>query len=498
MRAIGRLGWVSMVLGCVWAIGSPPASAQSTSAASRTASPAALPSAEGRSGAGAMADFQSLINLIQTTVDSNWEVDGGEDTITQYPNGVWIDTHGKLHRLKTSSAAAPSGREAPKAVKLELPWLTHLQAEEPLRWVSLTELMAALEAAAAEDQSASAELKLLGGLSRLDYVAWDEALQQWCLGGPAGDFELHPTRGMISHSTGLPPMLLEDLLAVAPRVLQSRGPLGCSIDPVPERLKATSDLVNSPLAVKSLRQRPEQWANKLAETLGEQQAVVFGLPEDSPTAAALLVADEHMKRIGLGLDPGPGALLSYWEQAEKRGAIPASSLIRWWFALRDDIVIETDASGHVHRLASPTVRVLSQRQWMDAAGKRQDADRSDPAADAFAADFTEQFDALQTMHPAYARLRHVFDLCVAMQLIADETRAGRPSAPESLRLGKFQPALAAPLKWIPSVAAHRKTSVGRVAAIVSGGVSIDTRSTKPQRQSSDRQMAIERRFEFQR
>ncbi len=33
-------------------------------------------------GGGAIADFRSLINLIETTIDGNWESDGGTNTIS--------------------------------------------------------------------------------------------------------------------------------------------------------------------------------------------------------------------------------------------------------------------------------------------------------------------------------------------------------------------------------------------------------------------------------
>jgi len=42
----------------------------------------------GLGGGGSLANFTELINLIQTTVDSSWEVDGGEDTIREFPSNL--------------------------------------------------------------------------------------------------------------------------------------------------------------------------------------------------------------------------------------------------------------------------------------------------------------------------------------------------------------------------------------------------------------------------
>ena len=42
----------------------------------------------GLGGGGSLANFTELINLIQTTVDSAWEADGGEDTIREFPSNL--------------------------------------------------------------------------------------------------------------------------------------------------------------------------------------------------------------------------------------------------------------------------------------------------------------------------------------------------------------------------------------------------------------------------
>lgn len=430
-------------------------------------------------GGSPLADFQQLTQLIQTIVPSNWDIDGGEDTIQQSPSGVWIDTEGKLHRRERSKAALPVPvPDATAPALLELP-LGDLQSTEGLRWISLSEVEAKLQQATDRKEYASTTMQLLGGLTRIDFVAYDKAKKSWFLGGPAGDLVLDRKGQLIGRDTGLPPILLEDLLTIAPMVLNAKGAMGCSIDPLPEKLKAVSELTVSPIAKRALTQQAAKWSAKLAETLGDQKATVFGLPEDSPTAVALLIADEHMKRIGLGLDGGPGTLMSYWEESEKRGSVPSSALIRWWFALRDDIQIGTDANNLVFSLSTPTVQVLSQDQWMDATGQRFDSAKRDLAADAFAKGFTDHFEKLQQMYPTiYGRMRHICDLSVALRIIREESMSQNFAAFKLLSDKSVQPHCAVPVKWIPSISAWRQTSGGRVAAIVSGGVSIDAKKTE--------------------
>jgi hypothetical protein len=416
-----------------------------------------------RPGGGSMADFNQLIQLIQTTVNANWDVDGGEDTIQTSVNGVWLDPSGKLQRRPRQAGLPPLPlpQGSPAQSVFEIPALGELQAATPLRWIAFGELAEQLRLAMAEDKLAKPSMQLLGGITRLDYVAYEPSANDWYIGGPAGDLVLDRQGQLIGRATGLPPVLLEDLLTLSPWVLRGRGALGCSIDPVPERLKAVRELVTSPIARRSLTQQADRWCDQLAQTLGDQQATVFGIPAASPTATALLIADEHMKRIGLGLENGPGRLLSYWEEAEKRGEVPASSMIRWWFGLRPHIDIGTSSDARIFAIESPTVEVLSQQQWMDQTGQRYDSQERDAAADAFAEGFTANFEALQQLYPAiYGRLRHIGD-----------------RYPSLFEDPSIQPQ-AVPVRWIPSIAAWRKTSNGRIAAMVSGGVALEERKAE--------------------
>jgi len=467
----------------------------------------------GRPGAQSLADFTELIALIRSTVDGQW--DSGEDKIETFIGGVWIDPAGKLHREKiiaksekTASTAKPKVSMKTKAsidnltpVESDFTSIPLLDAmgldhEEALRWVSIREVDELLNSV---HRKSSARLELLGGLSRIDYVARDLKTHDWYLGGPAGGLVLDANGNLTSRITGLPPVLLEDLLCVAPLILQEKGPLGCSIDPMPESLQKLSEQIKRGEFVKQLRSKPEKATQFLSDTLGDQRATFFGLPNDSPTALALLVADEHMKRVGLGMvdvpptsfkaNPISTSVVNYWQACQKSGEVPGESMVRWWFALPTKVSIGVDESGDVFSIDSSTVRVLSQKQFLDERGERHDAAEKDLAADAFADSFTRAFPDLQTQFSAYGRLRHIFDLAVALQVIAEET-PDRNARPLSIALSliassdEYRPRVAFPIQSVPSIAAWRKTDNGRVAAVVSGGVMVDISKTNLDRSTT--------------
>jgi hypothetical protein len=56
--------------------------------------------ARGGFGGGPQADFQSLIDLITSTVSpTTWDAVGGPGSIGPFPGGVWVDAQGAMHRL---------------------------------------------------------------------------------------------------------------------------------------------------------------------------------------------------------------------------------------------------------------------------------------------------------------------------------------------------------------------------------------------------------------
>jgi Protein of unknown function (DUF1598) len=250
--------------------------------------------------------------------------------------------------------------------------------------------------------------------------------------------------------------------------------MGCSIDPVPERLKAASDFVASNNSRKELARNPAKWTQQLLEKIGPQRVSIFGIPNDSPAGAALIMADHHLKRLGLGIEPGPAGLTNYLLEAERLDAFPDQGLVRWWFALKPS-EIGCDDAYQVFQLPKDPVELLSEQQWADQRGDRRATGKADLAAEGFAKDFIARFDDVVEEYPIYGRLQHIFTLATALQVISHESKdiAGRQL--ETLGNVAVQPHLRVRPQWIDSVSTTRTFPGKRTVAIVSGGVKLDTR-----------------------
>ncbi|MFN7732668.1 MAG: DUF1598 domain-containing protein [Pirellula sp.] len=437
-------------------------------------------------GGASLANFSELMNLIETTISPDaWLNAGGTATMLPYRNGVKVNADGVLERLDSSKQKdAPKLREVPANAQplaspsIALDDLGEWQKSDTLRWISLHQLDRELEAARLEDRSAGIAAELVGGLWRIDYVAFDANTREWLLGGPAGDIASFPNGDLVNRTSKLPPILLEDLLTVAAHVLHQRGEFGCSIDPNPERLVDAYAMAKDPAALKLLRRDPEAWSTKWKSALGMQRATIVGIPDDSPTGLALLVADAHMKRLAFGLEPSVEGVRNYWLEADFAASKQQQSMVRWWFAMSKNR-IPYDPQRHLYRFENSNVEVLSETQMLNQSGNRQAAPAPDLAADAFARNFTNHFDKLQTSYPVYGRLRHIVDLAVAMELVRVEIAAGQGERFQVLGRPDVAPRLPTAPKEIDSTVATRRRSDGGVSAIVSGGVSIDPNAIAP-------------------
>jgi hypothetical protein len=428
--------------------------------------------------------------LIESVIEGPWLNNGGTATMFPFRQGVRIDPQGLIQRLDETQGIEdlPSLRMPPREVDrtasiLTLEGLGEWQHPSRLRWVSLHQLDEQLTECRQERRAANIAMEMMGGLCRIDYVAFDSSCGEWLLGGPAGSIVASPEGDLLHNSLHLPPILLEDVLSIAPHVLQQKGEFGCSIDPVHERLVAAYKMAQSPTSLRDLRSDPEYWASQWKSQLGRQRANIIGVPEDSPTGFALLLADAHMKRIALGLERAPEGLNNYWLEADTLSQTHKGPMVRWWFTL-SDARIPWDPTRRIAHFELSNVRVLSESQMINTQGERVATDKQDWAADGFARNFTSKFEALQREYPVYGRLRHIFDLAVALEIVRTQIQAGHGKPFHSLQRLDLQPHLPVAPREIDSVVATRRSSDGAVSAIVSGGVSISPLSTAPRMRRS--------------
>lgn len=422
--------------------------------------PAPQPHPAGAAGGGMMQDWSTIMMLISQTVDPDeWRDFGGTGTSTMipYPNGVWLDAQGHLKRLERKGGMMPGFTPGARQQ-----W----RAGSGLRTVSLKQLDAAFGAVAARGLQPTAQMLQLAGITHIQYVAIDKENQDVLISGPAAK--------VAGDENGF---LLEDLRTLAALMNDHTAPLGCSLDPSNQGILAAQKFLADPAVIGRLGRTPQVAADQLQAKVGPHMVNIFGIDPASSTALALVDADEHMKRVGLGLSSTVPKIKTYFDHLERMGQAPAQSLIRWWFAY-NDAPIGVNATGDLFELPAQTVAVMSEQQWVNANGVRQATGANDEAADAFASEMTARLNDLRATQPAYARLQGIFELGLALQLAIESS--DQPSLREwfpnlSRRTSATKAGRQTP-KSVEGVTAWNRMPNGTVVAVISGGVKLETAS----------------------
>ncbi|MFH1267839.1 MAG: DUF1598 domain-containing protein, partial [Planctomycetota bacterium] len=229
----------------------------------------------GGRGGGAMADFDSLIELITTTVaPESWDDVGGPGSIAPFPTGVYVDPQGVLRRvvaeddtgnlsaLRASSAARGRGEDVRKS--------------SPLRKVSLPRLEKHVQLLLAAGRRPTEAMQMLAGLERIEYVFVYPESGDLVVAGPAGDWRTDAENRVIGVESGRPVVRLDDLVVVLRHV--AAGPdarFGCLITPRQESLARLQAFLEEPVEFKRAGDR-QAWLEQLRFTLGTQQIDVYG------------------------------------------------------------------------------------------------------------------------------------------------------------------------------------------------------------------------------
>ncbi len=378
-------------------------SARAQSASDGPAQPGQVPQAnpaEGSPGVlpggAAMADFATLMNLIEQTIDpDSWLNAGGTSSMMPYPGGVYIDPKGQVRRLSNAQVRVDLSRPQQSELRLRHAWL------EPsaLRTVSLKGLDKHLAETMRLGLRPTLEVRKLAGLSRIEFVKVDIAAEDILIAGPAGagsGFEL------------------EDMAVLSALISSTTTPLGCSIEPSDAGIRAAQQLLTRGNTLEQLARTPQRVMDQMQQAIGPHQVQVFGLQANTGTATALVDADEHMKRVGFGTLATQPAVKSYFDFMDLQPVVPQQSLIRWWFSYAN-APIEVNPAGDTFRLPEQSLCVLSEQQWVTDQG-RAPTGQQDPAADGFAEELTNQLPELRLSMPGYSRLAAIFESAVALQL----------------------------------------------------------------------------------
>jgi len=430
----------------------------------------------GAGGGGQEADFESLIELITSTVASTtWDESGGPGSIKEFESGVHVDPDGFVrHGLRKASAPDLIGlRRLAAAAGGE----QQIGRTSVLRKISLTRLEKAVQLRLAQGREPTDEMRYLAGLERVTHVLVYPEQRELVLAGPAGTWTTSAEGRIVSAKTGRPVVHLNDLVTILRHVAGSPdGGFGCSIVPRPEALARTKALVEASSRAPLKPGQRGKWLESVRRSVGRQDVRIRGIDPTTRVARVIVEADYRMKLVGMGLENGTLGVQSYLQlvSAPRGQAPPPLEVLRWWFTLDYEALRATPAHD-AFEIRGPGVKVLSENELLTKLGKRVHTGASEPLNKRFAESFNEHFPALAVKYPIYAELQNVCDLALVCALIKAEGLADRTD----WHWISFGPGGSYPVahgqapSTVETVANHRVLGGKHIVAGVSGGVSVD-------------------------
>ena len=434
----------------------------------------------GGAGGGSFADFQSLMDLIQTTVvPDTWEALGGPSTMAPYPQGVYVDSNGTVRECE----AFASGDAVADLKSLLRSSSAPLETDQPLAWrqpsamrcVSLRRLMDAKTALQMSGLPVPESMSHLAGLSRVQYLFIED--NDIVLAGPVGGIDTfqgwHRDR-----ASGRSTFRLDYFLTCLESALSGR-PFGCTIDPTPQGLQQAAAVA---AAVQSDQIPIGKAAEEMVTALGMQRVEVFGTAGDTPVGYLMVEADRHMKQLALGFHPLPRGAVNYLDviDATIDKGPPNQLLLRLWFTSVPRSV-RADTDRRVFEIAGTPIRLSGQNERALASGQRGLITK-DFRTDAFVADFNDHWNEIRSQYPIYASLESVYRAASIAELLRRFANTPQQQALVGALVagaGTSDYLLATP-RQVESIAKLHSVRKGRKmhrVLLASGGVSVDARQT---------------------
>ena len=231
----------------------------------------------GGQGGGSDADFESLMDLMKSTVaPATWDDVGGPGTMSKFPSGVYVNARGTLKPLLkeelAGDLAALRARSGPRQGGEDA------RRSSPLRMVSLTRLEKQVQLLLAAGRQPSEEMQVLAGLQRIEYVFIYPESGDLVLAGPAGDWTRGPENILVGAESGRPVVRLDDLVVVMRQMMSGpQAAFGCLIKPRQEGLARVQTFVSESNKRPIAPEQRKHWLEQLRDQVGKQDIEVYGL-----------------------------------------------------------------------------------------------------------------------------------------------------------------------------------------------------------------------------
>ena len=449
------------------------------------------PGAKGQGG-NQMADFQSLIDLITSTIaPTSWDEVGGPGSIAEFRTGVYVDADGSLRKAVAAATATESDDLALVRNAARGKGQNHdAHRASNLRKISLPRLERAVQLRAAQGKRPTEDMLTLAGLERVKYVLVYPETGDIVLAGPADHWRAGDENRVVADVSGRPVVRLDDLVVVLRCLMnKSNAIFGCSITPVDENLQRTKAFLDKSAEKPLQPGQRDAWLKQVRDHLGRQRIDVDGVDPRTRTGQTLVEADYHMKLVGMGLEPGVVGVTSYLNSVKVPAgqAPPPLDVLRWWFTMNYDAVRAT-GNRDAFEIRGSGVQVLGENEMLSALGKRVHTGAANELNQTFTQSFTEHFPALAEKYPVYAELQNIFDLALCVAIIKTH------NLPDLVGWhmtcfrdpGQYQPPLAPAPRTVESVINHRVINRKYILAGVSGGVQVDPwKEAKPETLQAD-------------
>ena len=376
-------------------------------------------------GGGAMADFDSLMNLVQTTIEPDtWEALGGVGTMAPYPAGIVVDPDGLIRQtVAVNLESTPEDRSRDLAAMIGVEPIETAGSwrdAAAIRCVSVRRLLQTLTTQTTNTAFPIDDMAIdrLAGLSeiRMMLLTPDDLI----LAGTVGGFQ--DVDGWdVDRKTGLPPMRLSSL-AIGLSASRHQTPFGCTIDPrtagLQNAARTTAQVVAGDLPI-------GRAADSLAESLGRQDVRVFGTAADHEVSWLMIEADRHMKRLALGLDEMPDGTRTFPQtvQSDSPTSPPSDLLLRLWFTGQPLSVRQSKVeSSIVLQLAGMPLQLSGDNEVAVASGERGHH-VVDPTTQTFVDQFNRHFSTIRSRYPLYGALQSVYQAAAVAELWTRSTDA---------------------------------------------------------------------------